>query len=80
MYCALASQSRSQISATLVEISELRRIAAFAETYNVSMAPHSPLGPINLAASLQLDFATPNFLIQEQVIGLGIWINCRKQL
>jgi galactonate dehydratase len=35
------------------------------------MAPHSPLGPINLAASLQLDFATPNFLIQEQVIGLG---------
>ena len=52
-------------------ISELRRIAAFAETYNVSMAPHSPLGPINLASSLQLDFATPNFLIQEQVIGLG---------
>ena len=42
-----------------------------AETYNVFMAPHSPLGPINLAASLQLDFATPNFLIQEQVLGLG---------
>lgn len=52
-------------------ISELRRIAAMAETYNVNMAPHSPLGPINLAASLQLDFATPNFLIQEQVLGLG---------
>jgi galactonate dehydratase len=52
-------------------ISELRRIAAMAETYNVFMAPHSPLGPINLAASLQLDFATPNFLIQEQVLGLG---------
>ncbi len=52
-------------------ISEVRRVAAFAETYNVNMAPHSPLGPINLAASLQLDFATPNFLIQEQVLGLG---------
>ena len=52
-------------------ISELRRIAAMAETYNVFMAPHSPLGPINLAASLQLDFATPNFLVQEQILGLG---------
>jgi galactonate dehydratase len=35
------------------------------------MAPHCPLGPIALAACLQLDFATPNFLIQEQVLGLG---------
>jgi len=51
-------------------ISELRRIAAAAETYDVAMAPHCPLGPIALAASLQLDFATPNFLIQEQSLGL----------
>ena len=49
-------------------ISELRRIAAHAETYDVSVAPHCPLGPITLAASLQLDFAIPNFLIQEQSI------------
>jgi galactonate dehydratase len=47
-------------------ISEVRRIAAMAEAYDVSLAPHCPLGPIALAACLQTDFATPNFLIQEQ--------------
>jgi galactonate dehydratase len=47
-------------------ISELRRIAALAEVYGASLAPHCPLGPISLAASLQVAFATPNFLIQEQ--------------
>ena len=52
-------------------ISETRRIAAMAETYNVDIAPHCPLGPIALAACLQIDFATPNFLIQEQILGLG---------
>ncbi|HEY1705744.1 MAG TPA: galactonate dehydratase [Trebonia sp.] len=51
-------------------ISEVRRIAALAETHDVSLAPHCPLGPIALAASLQLAFATPNFLIEEQSIGL----------
>ena len=49
-------------------ISELRRIAAMAETYDVTVAPHCPLGPVTLAASLQIDFATPNILIQEQGI------------
>lgn len=52
-------------------ISETRRIATMAETYNVDIAPHCPLGPIALASCLQVDFATPNFLIQEQVLGLG---------
>jgi galactonate dehydratase len=47
-------------------ISELRRIGALAEIYDATMAPHCPLGPISLAASLQVAFATPNFLIQEQ--------------
>lgn len=51
-------------------ISEVRRIAAMAEVYGVSMAPHCPLGPIALAASLQIAFSTPNFLIQEQSIGI----------
>ena len=49
-------------------ISETRRIAAQAEPYDVVVAPHCPFGPITLAASLQIDFATPNFLIQEQSI------------
>ncbi|MCU1586334.1 MAG: Mandelate racemase/muconate lactonizing protein [Microbacteriaceae bacterium] len=46
-------------------IFEARKIAAMAETYYVSVAPHNPLGPISLAACLQLDACTPNFLIQE---------------
>jgi galactonate dehydratase len=49
-------------------ISETRRIAAMAEAYDVVVAPHCPLGPIALAASLQIDFATPNILIQEQSV------------
>nr|WP_239020650.1 galactonate dehydratase [Nakamurella antarctica] len=51
-------------------ISEVRRIAALAETFGASLAPHCPLGPLSLAASLQVAFATPNFLIQEQSIGI----------
>ncbi|TWP50688.1 galactonate dehydratase [Lentzea tibetensis] len=51
-------------------ISELRRIAALAEVYGASLAPHCPLGPISLAASLQVAFVTPNFLIQEQSAGM----------
>jgi galactonate dehydratase len=51
-------------------ISETRRIAAQAETYGVSLAPHCPLGPIALAACLQVDLASPNFLIQEQSLGI----------
>ncbi|WP_276320648.1 enolase C-terminal domain-like protein, partial [Phytoactinopolyspora endophytica] len=51
-------------------ISEVRRIAALAETCDAVLAPHCPLGPIALAASLQVAFATPNFLIQEQSLGI----------
>jgi galactonate dehydratase len=51
-------------------ISELRRIGSLAEIYGASIAPHCPLGPISLAASLQVAFTTPNFLIQEQSVGM----------
>lgn len=47
-------------------ISELRKIATMAEAYDVAVAPHCPLGPIALAACLQIDAATPNVFIQEQ--------------
>ena len=59
-------------------ISEVRRIAALAEIHGASLAPHCPLGPIALAASLQVAFATPNFLIQEQ--SLGIHYNSGSEL
>ena len=51
-------------------ISEVRRIAALAETFDALIAPHCPLGPLALAACLQVGFATPNHLIQEQSIGI----------
>lgn len=46
-------------------IFECRIIAAMAEAYYAAIAPHNPLGPIALAACIQLDACTPNFLVQE---------------
>lgn len=46
-------------------IFEGRKIAAMAELYFGSVAPHNPLGPISLASCLQLDTCIPNFLAQE---------------
>lgn len=51
-------------------ILEVRKIAAMAEAYDLAVAPHCPLGPIALAACLQLDFCTPNAFIQEQSLGI----------
>jgi galactonate dehydratase len=48
-------------------ILEAKKIAAMAETYYAAVAPHNPLGPVSLAAGMQLDACTPNFLCQEQV-------------
>jgi galactonate dehydratase len=54
-------------------IAEARKIAAMAESRNIAIAPHCPLGPIALAASLQLAACTPNFLIQEHLtLGEGL--------
>ncbi|NLO35115.1 MAG: galactonate dehydratase [Clostridiaceae bacterium] len=51
-------------------ILECRKIAAMAEAYDVALAPHCPLGPIALAACLQLDACSPNAVIQEQSLGI----------
>jgi len=51
-------------------ISETKRIAQLAETYDVAIAPHCPLGPIALAASIQVALSTPNFVIQEMSLGM----------
>lgn len=48
-------------------ITETRLIAGMAEAQYVPIAPHNPLGPISLAAGVQLAAAIPNFLCQEQV-------------
>lgn len=51
-------------------ITEVRKIAAMAEAYDVALAPHCPLGPIALAACLQVDACSYNAFIQEQSMGI----------
>jgi galactonate dehydratase len=48
-------------------VSEIRRIAAMAETSFVSVAQHNPNGPIGTMVSIHVALALPNFLILEQV-------------
>ncbi|PYH43240.1 enolase C-terminal domain-like protein [Aspergillus saccharolyticus JOP 1030-1] len=51
-------------------ISELRRIASMTETYDVAIAPHCPLGSNTLSACMQVDLATPNFVIPKMSLGV----------
>lgn len=51
-------------------LSECRRIAAMAEAFDVAVAPHCPLGPLALAACLQLAGTAPNVAIQEMSLGI----------
>ena len=51
-------------------ITETRKIAAMAEAHDVALALHCPLGPIALAANLQLDAVCHNAAIQEQSLGI----------
>jgi galactonate dehydratase len=41
-----------------------------ADAYDVGLAPHCPLGPVALAACLQVDFVSHNAVLQEQSIGI----------
>lgn len=57
-------------------IFETRLIAGMAESYYAVVAPHCPLGPISLAACIQLDASIPNFLVQEHTtFGEGYLVN-----
>lgn len=51
-------------------ISEMVRIGAMAEAYDVALAPHCPIGPIALAACLQVGGVCHNAVIQEQSLGI----------
>lgn len=51
-------------------ITETRKIAAMAEAHDVALALHCPLGPIALAANLQIDAGCYNAFIQEQSLGI----------
>ncbi|MEK3890487.1 galactonate dehydratase [Bacillus sp. FSL K6-3431] len=51
-------------------ITECKKIFSMAEAYDVAVAPHCPLGPIALAACLQVDATAHNAIIQEQSLGI----------
>ncbi|NKB69873.1 MAG: galactonate dehydratase [Candidatus Latescibacteria bacterium] len=46
-------------------LSEMRKIAAMADTYYVTVAPHNSNGPISTVASLHFDMSIPNCHMQE---------------
>ncbi len=50
-----------------------RRIAAIGEAAHMGVAPHNPMGPVAGAVALHFDVATPNFVIQEEAVGLAPW-------
>jgi galactonate dehydratase len=51
-------------------LTECRKIAAMAESYDVAVAPHCPLGPLALGACLQLAACSSNVVIQEMSLGI----------
>lgn len=51
-------------------ITENKKILSMAEAFDVAAAPHCPLGPIALAACLQVDATCHNAFIQEQSLGI----------
>jgi galactonate dehydratase len=46
-------------------ITETRKLATWAESYDVMVAPHNVGGPVSTAAALHLAAAMPNFKILE---------------
>jgi galactonate dehydratase len=52
---------------------EGKKIAALAEAALIGVAPHNPLGPIAGAAALHFAVSTPNFVIQEEMVGQVPW-------
>lgn len=56
-------------------ITELKKIANYAEVYYQHIMPHCAIGPLALAACMTVDAVVPNFLVQEQVDGaLGVGV------
>jgi len=54
-------------------ITHCKKIAALAEAYYTDVVPHNPLGPVSLAACLQLAAAIPNFALLEYPEG-GLYV------
>ena len=54
-------------------ISELKKIAAIAESRGQQTAPHGPFGPVTVAAHIQIMASHPGFLILEYAWGQVPW-------
>ncbi len=54
-------------------ISELKKIATLAESYNVPIAPHNPNGPVSTIASAHVAASIPNFFRQEFMLHDVAW-------
>lgn len=54
-------------------LGEGRRIAQRAELMGIGLAPHNPAGPVAGAAALHFAVATPNHVIQEEMVGAVPW-------
>lgn len=54
-------------------LAEAKKIAALAEAVGIGMAPHNPVGPVAGAAALHFAVATPNHIIQEEMVGAVPW-------
>ena len=70
LFEARAAQVINPDPAHVGGITEMLRLGAMAEAYDVALAPHCPLGPIALAACLQIDALCHNAFIQEQSLGM----------
>jgi len=46
-------------------LTEVKKIADYADTYNIHVQPHNCIGPVATAVAVQLDAAITNFIIQE---------------
>lgn len=48
-------------------ITGVRRVAALADSARLTLAPHNPQGPVSTAASIQIGFSEPSYVICESV-------------
>ncbi len=55
-------------------IYEAKKIAAWAETYQIALAPHNNSGPVATAASAHLAATLPNFIVLETPSRAPEWL------
>ncbi|MGD8244357.1 MAG: mandelate racemase/muconate lactonizing enzyme family protein [Anaerolineae bacterium] len=70
----LQEQAASILQMALARVGgilEAKKIAGMAEAHYAQIAPHLYCGPIEGAASIQIDTCSPNFLIQEGIMTWG---------